>query len=212
MTKTRLRTRSVSRVATATLIGSVLALWTPACTTVELHPVEISDQAVLLTVPTVPQDELYECGLASVSALSEYYALPIGSAEASQLAAIAARDEGLSGAELRSALERAGFEVFIFPGTLDREVSGIYSHVDHGRPLLVMISVHDGSHHYALVTGYDPLHENVFLLDPRRGSIVLPALAFDALWTKSNRFTLLAIPATAPQISPVTPPPPRASP
>lgn len=187
------------------LLSVAAALALAACTTVELHPVEISSEAVLLTVPSVPQDELYECGLASVSALCEYYALTIEADEASRLAEIAAREEGLSGAELRTALEGAGFEVFIYPGTLDHDVSGLYHHVDRGRPLLVMISVHDGEHHYCLVTGYDPEHANVFLLDPRRGSLVLSTLAFDALWKKAGQFTLLALPRSAPATPPNSP-------
>jgi hypothetical protein len=61
-----------------------------------------------------------------------------------------------------------------------------------------MISVDDETKHYCLFTGYDPAHGNVFLLDPRRGSLVLPAPSFDALWTKTDRFTLLALPAPPP--------------
>lgn len=164
----------------------------------QLQPTAVSTSAVLLTVPSVAQDELYECGLASISALCLYHGVTIPAEERARLVRLAADEHGISGAELRQALEAAGLEVFVFPGTLDHEVSGLYHHVDAGRPSLVMISVDDTSFHYGLFTGYDPRHDNVFLLDPRRGSLVLPAASFAALWAKCASFTLLATPRAAP--------------
>ena len=180
----------------------LVASWAAACRTTALQPTEVSAEAVLLTIPMVQQDELYECGLASMSALSAYYGRTVSPEQRAALVAVASREEGLSGAELRTALEAAGFEVFIFPGTLDHGISGLYGHVDQGRPLLVMISADGETHHYCLFTGYDPEHDNVFLLDPRRGNGVLPSSHFAALWSKAGSFTLLAVPAT--QASPPT--------
>jgi ABC-type bacteriocin/lantibiotic exporter with double-glycine peptidase domain len=171
----------------------------PACRGLAVRPTEMSEEAVLLTVPMVPQDDLYECGLASISALCQYHGLVVPQDERAELVALANEKEGLSGAEIRTALERLGLEVFLFPGTLDRTVSGVYHHLDQGRPLLVMISVEPGKHHYCLLTGYDPIHGNLFLSDPRRGSLVLPAEAFETLWARSGHFTLLAAPRPAVQ-------------
>lgn len=170
-----------------------------ACRTVGLQPTEVSSEAVLLTIPMVPQDELYECGLASMSALCAYYGRTVPDERRAALVETASREEGLSGAELRDALRDAGFDVYIFPGTLDHGVSGLYQHVDGGRPLLVMISPDRESNHYCLFTGYDPEHGNVFLLDPRRGSLVIPTSSFAALWSKARSFTLLAVPAAEPE-------------
>jgi ABC-type bacteriocin/lantibiotic exporter with double-glycine peptidase domain len=167
---------------------------TTACQSVAMQPTEVSSEAVLLTMPMVPQDELYECGLATMSALCQYYERTIPPEERAALVETASREEGLSGAELRAALVAAGFEVYLFPGTLDHEVSGLYRHVDLGRPLLVMISPDRESKHYCLFTGYDPVHGNVFLLDPRRGSLVITAASFASLWNKAQSFTLLAMP------------------
>ncbi len=187
--------------------GWFLALaWTGlflgSCRTVRLQPTEVSSEAVLLTVPMVAQDELYECGLASISALALYHETELSDEARADLVRLASLEEGLSGEDLRKALEASGMEVFIFPGTLDHQVSGVYYHIDRGRPLLVMLSVSDGTYHYALFTGYDPVNQNVFLLDPRRGRLSLLALSFDALWTKSDRFSLLA---TAMEPSPNSP-------
>ena len=61
-----------------------------------------------------------------------------------------------------------------------------------------MISPAGETNHYCLFTGYDPTHGNVFLLDPRKGTLVLPATSFAALWNKAGRFTLLAMPDAEP--------------
>jgi len=179
------RSRAIALLAVA-LLG--------ACRQLELEPVAPSPEAVLLPVPVVPQDELWECGLASVSALLAYHGLEMEPAERERLVETARREEGLSGAEIRDALERSGLEVFLFSGTLDRGPAGLYGHVDKGRPPLVMISVDEGRFHYALFTGYDPPADNVILVDPRRGRLVLPSAAFERLWEPADRFTLLCTP------------------
>lgn len=187
-------------VLTRPVVAVVLALvaaGATGCRGPQLQPTEVSDRAVILTVPMVVQDELYECGLASISALCVYHGVRIPAAQRERLVRLAADERGISGGELREALEACGLEVFVFPGTLDHAVSGLYHHVDRGRPLLVMISVDEDSFHYCLFTGYDPEHDNVFLLDPRRGSLSLPAASFAALWAKCDSFTLLCSPPAA---------------
>lgn len=167
------------------------------CRQLELQSVQASPDAVLLAVPMIAQDELYECGLASVAALCAYHGVEVPAEERAALVRLAGEERGLSGGELRAALERLGLEVFLFPGTLDHQVSGLYHHVDRGRPLLVMISAGGDEHHYCLFTGYDPQHGNVYLLDPRRGRLVLPHDAFAASWARSGNFTLLCAPPPA---------------
>ena len=163
------------------------------------RPPLLTEQAVVLELPLVRQDELWECGLVSITALAGYYGVELDPERSAALAATAVEREGLSGGELRSALEAEGFQVFVFPGTLTEGSSGIYSHVDAGRPPLVMVSDDGELHHYCLVLGYDPPAGHVVLLDPRRGRVVLPEESFERSWERSNRFTLLAVPAPAPR-------------
>jgi len=141
----------------------------------------------------VKQDELYDCGLAAISALCDYHSVQIPEAQRSELVRLAAEEQGLSGAELRSTLEACGLEVFIFSATLDHGPTGLLRQVDEGRPTLVMISV-DNSNHYVLFIGYDPEFQSVVLLDPRRGRVVLPMQTFERSWDGARRFTLLAVP------------------
>jgi ABC-type bacteriocin/lantibiotic exporter with double-glycine peptidase domain len=161
-------------------------------------PPPLSKDAVVLELPLVQQDELWECGLAAITALSAYYGVELPPERRASLAAMAVEREGLSGAELRAALEGEGFSVFVFAGVLEGGATGLFDNVDAGRPPLVMVSDDGVLHHYCLVLGYDSPAGHVVLLDPRRGRVVLPVETFERDWERSNRFTLLATPATGP--------------
>ena len=174
-------------------IAGALAALLAGCRA-QTERVELSDRAVVLELPFVRQDELYECGLASISALCQYWGVAIPDPDRAELAAMAVEREGLSGAELRAALERLGLEVFLFEGALDHSPTGLYAHVDKGRPPIVMLARGRGEHHYCLFLGYDEPRGNVLLLDPVRGSVMLPAPAFERDWVQARRFTLLALP------------------
>jgi len=154
----------------------------------------LSPEAVVLDLPPIEQRELHDCGLASVEMLCAFWQVEVPAAERAYLARRAAEAEGLSGDELRAALERAGLETFLFEGTLDREPTGLYLHVDEGRPLLVMLDGRGGSPHYSLVHGYDPRGERIVLLDPARGRTAPERAAFERAWSACRRFTLLALP------------------
>jgi ABC-type bacteriocin/lantibiotic exporter with double-glycine peptidase domain len=158
-------------------------------------PELVSPDAVVLDLPILQQDELYECGLVSITALCQYYQREIPESARVELIRTASEKEGLSGAELRAALEALDMEVFLFEGTLDHAPTGLYTHADAGRPTLVMISKDGRSNHYCLCLGYDETLGNVFLLDPRRGRITSPVAAFERDWERARRFTLLAVPA-----------------
>lgn len=154
----------------------------------------LSKEAVVLSLPLPEQDEMYECGLATLEVLCEYYGVSIPAEHRKRIAATAEEREGLSGAELRAELEQLGFDVFVFEGTLDRSDTGLYKHIDEGRPLLVMTAPAPERHHYVLFLGYDEPNASVCLLDPARGRIVELRETFDQCWFACNRFTLLAVP------------------
>jgi predicted double-glycine peptidase len=168
------------------------------------EPIEwTSPEAVVLDLPLVRQDELHECGLAALTALVRYWGSELSTERRAELAELAAQHDGLSGAELRAALEAEGWEVWIFAGDLDRSALGLQHQVDEGRPPLVMISPRGETHHYCLVLGYDPTAHSVLLLDPRRGRIAMDETRFRAAWERSQRFTLLAVPPGEPAARPV---------
>jgi ABC-type bacteriocin/lantibiotic exporter with double-glycine peptidase domain len=175
--------------------AAMLALLLPAagCASGRLRPEMLSPSATVLATPLVEQDELHECGLAALSSLCGFYQVAIPDAEREHLAQLAAEHDGLSGAELRTALQGLGFEVFIFEGSFDHSPTGVLNHVEQGRPLLVMTTEHD-LNHYSLLIGHDPEFANVVLLDPLRGRVLLPDTSFERLWGAVRHFTLLAVP------------------
>jgi ABC-type bacteriocin/lantibiotic exporter with double-glycine peptidase domain len=184
-------------------IALVLAL--AGCRTTRVEPL-LSESAVMLDLPLVHQDELYECGLVAMSALCQYWSVEIPPEQRAELSRLAADEKGLSGDELRAALEADGMEVFLFHGSLDRTETGLYRHVDAGRPLLVMVSPDGENHHYCLVLGYDEPKRNVVLLDPARGQVLRPCDAFEKSWESCQRFTLLATPKNVDEKLPSAPP------
>lgn len=176
------------------LLLTLLLLGVQGCRAQSLRPAQLSESAVLIDLPLVRQDDLYGCGLASVATLCQYWGVAIPDQDRAALAETANRSEGLSGGELLESLQRLGLEVYLFRGTRDRSPTGLYGHVDAGRPLLVMLSP-DGEHrHYCLVLGYDEPRGNLILLDPLQGEVLTPVAAFDRNWERCQRFALLACP------------------
>ena len=132
-----------------------------------------------------------------MSALTQYWGVEIPAEERASLARTAAEERGLSGRDLRTTLEGLGFDVYLFRGGLDRGPTGVFTAIDAGRPLLVMISPDGKTHHYCLVLGYDAPRYTLILLDPRRGETLVPVDVFDREWARCERFTLLACPRPA---------------
>lgn len=160
----------------------------------------LSGQAQVLDVPLIePERASNACGLGSVTALCAYWGVPIPESERVRLTALASHTEGLSGDELRDALDGLGFETYIFHGQLDHSETGLFTHIDARRPALVMLTPEANRRHYVLFIGYDEVEANACLLDPVRGRILMPYATFETSWGSCEHFTLLAIPkATQP--------------
>lgn len=190
-----------TRVPLVPVLVVLAALGGGSCRSLATPAPPLSDAAVRLELPLVRQDALYDCGLASISALCQYWGIRIPEEQRVELARTAARNEGLSGDELLGALRRLGLETYLFEGSLDRATTGVYAHVDAGRPPLVMLSPDGTAHHYELVLGYDEPRGNLILLDPMKGEIVVPVTLFERDWARCRRFTLLACLADHAQIA-----------
>jgi ABC-type bacteriocin/lantibiotic exporter with double-glycine peptidase domain len=147
---------------------------------------------VALDLPFEAQAQFNLCGLASLDMLARFYKRPISPASALLLRQEAAAKGAISGNSMKSALEEDGFQVAVFPGTLDRGLSGLYRHLDLGRPLIVMTGLQP--RHYEVVVGYDEAKALVLVLDPALGPQEIPGAEFQKDWQEANRFTLLALP------------------
>jgi len=159
----------------------------------------LSEDARVLDLPIATQQDEFECGLIAITTLCAYWNIELPAAERSRLQQLASTEEGLSGDEVKSTLKRLGFETYLFRGTLDHQATGLMTHVDAKRPVLVMIAPEPTKHHYVLFIGYDEVERNACLLDPMRGRIVVPYEIFESTWSGCNNFTLLATPASHPQ-------------
>ncbi|TAJ77165.1 MAG: hypothetical protein EPO42_10710 [Gallionellaceae bacterium] len=159
------------------------------------NPPTITKDSVVLEVKFVPQPDVKLCGIAVVDMLAGYYSKPIGSIHRENMIRIANEENGMTGVRLKEFFEGGNYFTAIFPGTLSREVSGIYYHLDSRRPLVVMLGTKDKeSFHYVVVNGYNPILRNLILLDPARGQYVVSEEYFLERWQIANRFMLVAYP------------------
>jgi ABC-type bacteriocin/lantibiotic exporter with double-glycine peptidase domain len=172
---------------------AVLGLACAACASSGPRPM-LSSDAKILDLPFVEQDQMYECGLVSITALCKYWNVEIPPAETDKLAQMAREREGLSGGELREALGDLGFDTFLFRGQLGHGTTGLFTHVDAHRPPLVLLSPEPDRRHYVLFMGYDEERRETCLLDPVRGRVLVPYETFEKSWSACNHFTLLAVP------------------
>jgi ABC-type bacteriocin/lantibiotic exporter with double-glycine peptidase domain len=197
--KKLIRDTAVDRVRRRVLAGALVAvaLASTGCSSAPARTGPLSEDAVRLDLPLVRQDALYDCGLASLSALCAYWGVELSAEKRAELAETAELESGLSGDEMRAALSELGLDVYLFSGSLDRAVTGLYSHVDAGRPPLVMLSPDARNQHYGLVLGYDETRGALIVLDPSRGEVLTSTAAFERDWARCGNFTLLACrPAT----------------
>jgi ABC-type bacteriocin/lantibiotic exporter with double-glycine peptidase domain len=151
-----------------------------------------ADSGVRLTLPFVAQAGPHLCGVACVEMLTRCYGRPLGAAALRSLRAEALATGGVSGASMKAALESAGYEVAVYPGTLDRGPAGLFKQVDKGLPVLVMTGI--DPRHYCLVAGYDEQKGTISLMDPARGRVDMPFSGFESLWQEAGHFSLLAAP------------------
>ena len=175
-------------------VPALVLVMLTGCGIMPYRKTDLSARAVVIDTPLTQQDEMYDCGLAAISALCGYYGIEIPADERTALARQASSHEGLSGNELRDALERCGMEVYLFEGRLEGGPTSLQSNIAARRPMLVLVDL-AGNHHYELVVGLDPDTDDVVLLDPTLGRIVMPPTDFEQRWAATQHFTMLAVPA-----------------
>lgn len=155
----------------------------------------LSDKARLLPVPIVHQKDASLCGLVAMQMVAEYYHLPLKAADVTRLTLATTQQHGLTGAELQTAFQNAGYLTVIYPGALDHSTAGLYAQLDAGRPVIVMIRNPQSQYaHYLVVSGYDPVKQLVIFVDPVNGVLATPATQFQMSWDTVKRFSLLAVP------------------
>jgi predicted double-glycine peptidase len=165
----------------------------------ELKRNNLSKDAVVLPVALIYQKGKHECGLTSINMLLTYYGVrfddDVSAKFSKDVEKLVEKDEnaGIPASAMKEYLIAKGFDAFIYSGELDNSPNGIYTQIDKGRPLIVMVASGKDTRHYLLVIGYDP-NKKVILQDPIRGALMLPDWQFNVLWERCKKFTLLAVP------------------
>lgn len=151
-----------------------------------------------LEIPWIKQESPNLCGLANLEMISKFYGQPLNDTQKEWLRTNAQSGVGLKGSDLVTALRAADYEAAVFPGTLSAdENTGLYYHLNKGRPLILMITSKDGRNsHYDIVTGYDLNQGQLFIIDPAVGPLTVSLKDFTTAWDRAHNFALLAMPQT----------------
>ena len=188
-----------SKFTQGAVIAAALAL-VAGCSVVSTkgsapRPVKLSADAKVLDVPIEKQDAASLCGLVVVDMLTKYYRQELSSEQHDSLKSVAIANNGIDGDQLVASLTKAGYYAVVYPGALDHTPTGVYSQIDNGRPVIVMLkSTVNGLTHFTIISGYDPTNDYVILTDPVLGQNVMRAKDFSDRWLGTSQFTLLAVP------------------
>jgi hypothetical protein len=178
------RYASFSRVLTLAVLLSSAAAAAPAFAR------QSSLTPVLLDVPYLPQTELL-CGGAAAAMVMRYWGAREVYADAfAPLVEPAAK--GIRTASLASALEQRGWSVIAGPG----DPSRAQQQLGRGRPVIALIEDRPGTFHYVVLVSW--ALGRVIVHDPARAPFrVLDEGPFDRAWQKSDRWMLVALPASS---------------
>jgi hypothetical protein len=141
----------------------------------------------LLDVPYLPQSELL-CGGAAVAMVMRYWGTPNVYAETfADLVDPAAG--GIHGSDLLAALRSRGWTADSFSG----DGEAVQDRLRASQPVIVLIEDRPGRFHYVVVVGWSA--SRVIVHDPARAPFrVLDEKAFDAAWSRSDRWTVAPMP------------------
>lgn len=153
--------------------------------------------SVWLDVPFVRQEK-NGCGAASIAMVMEYWRGQHARVESVPAAEIhrtlySQRARGVYASDLERYLRQQGFRTFAFRG----EWSDLRRHLEKGRPLIV--ALHAGDRHYAVITGIDWEREIVLQHDPARRQLLQQHRSvFEKGWKAAGNWALLAVPGDSP--------------
>lgn len=148
-----------------------------------------------LDVPFVPQTRAL-CGGAALAMVMRFWGEPVVLAE-DFTDRIEPGGAGIRTDDLVSAARARGWTAFPATGT----PSDLQTHLERGRPLIVLLQIGSDSFHYVVVVGRDG--GSVIVHDPAAGPLrTIQEAAFDRAWAGRGRWYLLVLP-THPAPDPV---------
>lgn len=105
------------------------------------------------------------------------------------------REHGIPADQMRTYLQKHGFQAFAFPG----KWSDIEEQIPKGRPLIVALQPEGQSMlHYVVINGIDSERGLVTMNDPAVRKLLNEERAqFEKEWAATHNWTLLAVPASS---------------
>lgn len=144
-------------------------------------------------VALIPQRASWDCGLAALSMVLEYWAIERDPGVVEAVLGPAVKGERpIRAGELRSLARALGAEAFLVRGTME----DLEQQLALGRPVLVgerKPTLGGSLAHYAVVIGVHRGSRRVLLLDPALGLRESSYEGFDSEWTASGRLALLVL-------------------
>lgn len=146
------------------------------------------DPVELVEVPFFPQDD-YQCGPAALATVLADSGIDIRPAQLTPQIYVPERRGSLQ-AELLAATRRHGRVPYLLPPSL----APILAEVRAGRPVLVFQNL--GLErwpiwHYAVLVGFDPVHEKFLLRSGTRRRLVTRARSFLGSWDRAGRWSMV---------------------
>jgi predicted double-glycine peptidase len=147
--------------------------------------------AIWLDVPFVEQAE-NGCGAASLAMILKYWGRDAPAPQDLMSALFRPEVKGIPSDGMTRYLQARGFRTFVFAG----EWVDLEQHLKKGRPLIVCLREGPSTpYHYVVVAGIDPPQQLVLVNDPAvRKLHKLRRTAFERNWSRSENWTLLAVP------------------
>jgi len=153
-----------------------------------------ADFDIFIPVNIQKQENKALCGLAAIEMVAGYYGKKPDKRFSSLLVKEAEMSKAITAASLKACLEASGFDTAVFKGSLSKEKTSLYSHLNKKRPLIILASNRKNRPgHFIIINGYKKDKCFTFI-DPIFGPYVKEINEFLPLWKNGDFLTLLALP------------------
>jgi len=180
-------------LAALAVLSSLLAAGCTTAATNEEIRTHLAPGSVLMPVPRIPEEGKGSCGLDCVVSLLRYNGLDLDDEGRRRFPPLEVEKRWIPAGELREYLVFRGFRAVLVHGTLDEaRPAGLFMLLEAGLPVIVERTI-DGTNHFDLVCGFEPVRRFVFIMLPE-GVGAVPYDKFERSWAVTDRLTLVAAP------------------
>lgn len=174
-----------------------VALWLAGCATPQVGqlaqqwPSDLSQQALLTSVPFFPQED-HECGPAALAMVLRSAGLPVEPEQLVSQVYVPGR-QGTLQTELLVSARRHGLPAYV----LQPSVAAVLREVAAGNPVLVFQNLGLSAWpvwHYAVVIGFDRARNQLLLHSGRTAQLAMSLFTFERTWARGDHWAMVALP------------------